>query len=167
MVAGCSSSSDNSVAPDAGNNDCPTTIPNALATSACSTDREVCTVGFICPNELNEVATCTCTSGSWACADHTGTAITDPAAGTNCTALANPADSQCPTSESAASQKSCKTPGLQCPYAGATCTGASAPNTDICTCSNGDDAGLIFDCEQPTCIAPPQDAGSTDAGGDI
>ncbi len=167
FVAGCSSSSDSST-PDAAVQVCPDTIASALATPACTgnPDGKPCIVGFICPNELNEVATCNCTNNAWACVDHDNAPITDPEAGTNCTALANPQDSQCPANESAANNASCKTPGLICSYAGATCTGASSPNTDTCQCVNGGDAGLIYDCEQPACIAPPTDAGtfSTDAG---
>lgn len=165
FVAGCSSSSD-AVTPDAATSDCPTTIPNALSSPTCTQNAEVCVVGFICSTSLNEIAQCTCTSGSWACVDHNNAPITDPAAGTNCTALGGGNDSQCPTSESDANQKACKTSGLLCSYAGATCPGSSSPNTDTCQCANGGDAGLLFSCDQPACIAPPTDAGtfSTDAG---
>ncbi len=162
LVAGCSSSSDTST-PDAASQVCPTTLANAIGT-ACTTDREVCIVGFVCPQELNEVATCTCTSAAWACNDHAGNAITDPTAGATCTALGGGNDKQCPPDENTASFAGCTTPGLICSYAGQTCPGASAPNTDTCQCVGADDAGLEYVCEQPTCTAPPTDSGAADSG---
>jgi hypothetical protein len=163
MVAGCSSSSDSST-PDAASQNCPVTIADAINTPKCTSNPNVapCTVGFVCPQELNEIATCTCTSSAWACVDHTGAPITDPTAGTTCTNLGGGNDKECPADEATASFAGCKTSGLICSYAGQTCAGASAPNTDTCQCNGAGDGGLEFVCEQQTCIAPPTDSGITD-----
>jgi hypothetical protein len=163
MVAGCSSSSDSST-PDASSQVCPVTIADAINTPACTTDREVCVVGFVCPGELNEIANCTCTGGSWACVDNKNAPITDPTAGTTCTNLGGGNDKNCPADETSASFAGCKNPGLICSYAGQTCAGASKPNTDTCQCDGAGDGGLQFHCQQQTCIAPPGDSGVQDSG---
>ena len=163
MVAGCSSSSDSST-PDAASQVCPVTIADAINTPKCTTDREVCVVGFVCPGELNEIANCTCTGGSWACADHTGAPITDPTAGTTCTNLGGGNDKNCPADENSASFAGCKNAGLICSYAGQTCAGSTKPNTDTCQCVGAGDGGLEYKCEQQTCIAPPTDSGTEDSG---
>jgi hypothetical protein len=109
----------------------------------------------VCPGELNEVATCTCTSSAWACTDHTGAPITDPTAGTTCTALGGGNDKQCPADENSANFAGCTTSGLICSYAGATCPDAGAPNTDTCQCVGAGDGGLEYRCNQPVCTTGP------------
>jgi hypothetical protein len=165
MVAGCSSSSDSSEA-DAAAQTCPVTIADAINTPTCSSNPggQPCTVGFVCPGELNEVATCNCTSGAWACVDHTGAPITDPTAGTTCTNLGGGNDKNCPADEATASFAGCKNSGLICTYPGQTCAGATTPNNDTCQCVGAGDGGLEFMCEQETCIAPPADSGTEDSG---
>ncbi|MEO7109994.1 MAG: hypothetical protein ABI183_06125 [Polyangiaceae bacterium] len=165
MVAGCSSSSDSST-PDAASPVCPVTIADAINTPACTTDREVCVVGFICPGELNEIANCTCTGGSWACLDHTNAPITDPTVGTTCTNLGPGNNKACPADEATANFAGCKTSGLICSYKGQTCPGASVANTDTCQCVGAADGGLEYKCDQPSCLAPPTDSGTfeNDAG---
>jgi hypothetical protein len=163
LMAGCSSSSDSST-PDAASQVCPVTIANAINTPACTSDREVCIVGFVCPGELNEIATCTCTAAAWACTDHDGNPITDPTAGTTCTALGGGNDKQCPADENSASFAGCTTPGLICSYPGATCPGTTKVNTDTCQCDGAGDGGLEYHCDQPSCLAPPTDSGTPDSG---
>ena len=167
VMAGCSSSSDTST-PDAAVQTCPTTIANAINTPACTGNPagQPCVVGFICPGELNEVATCNCTGGNWACVDHDGNAITDPTAGTTCTNLGPGNDSQCPADEKSANFAGCKTSGLICSYAGQTCVGQSAPNTDTCQCVGGEDGGLLYHCEPNTCPGQIDDAGAPIDSGD-
>ena len=155
FVAGCSSSSSEDT-PDAASQVCPSTLATAIGTK-CTTDREVCVVGFICPGELNEIANCTCTAGTWACTDHANNPITDPAAGATCTALGGGNDKACPADEGTASLAPCGTPGLICSYTGAQCAGDPVPNTDQCQCvGNNADGGLEFKCNTPSCIVPSE-----------
>jgi len=158
LVAGCSSSSDAAAAPDSGSNNCPTTLATAIGASCSSVDP--CVVGFLCPQSLNEIATCNCVKNAWVCEDGQHNPITDPAAETNCTSLGGGNDSQCPADETSANFASCKTPGLICSYAGPTCPGAAAANTDTCQCvgAASDDGGAIlqYNCSALGCIVPTE-----------
>ena len=164
FMAGCSSSSDSST-PDAASQVCPTTLATSIGV-ACTTDREVCIVGFVCPQELNGIATCTCGGGTWGCNDHAGNPITDPTAGAACTALGPGNDKQCPADENTASFAGCTTPGLICSYPGDTCAGPPpVKNTDTCQCNGAGDGGLQYVCEPNTCPGPVIDSGPpVDAG---
>ncbi|MEO6575104.1 MAG: hypothetical protein ABIP89_14765 [Polyangiaceae bacterium] len=147
---------------------CPNTVKLAQG-AACTQEGFMCPIGYPCGAFLAEQAQCTCTMGKYACVDSKGTAI-DPD-NPVCVSAGGGNAKECPASETSADNASCKTPGLQCHYAGPTCPGAASANIDTCQCvgANKDGGVLQFACEPMGCnpqsdasIIPPVDAG--DAG---
>jgi hypothetical protein len=147
---------------------CPNTIKLAQG-QACTEEGFVCPIGFPCGQFLSEQANCTCTMGKFACLDSKGNPV--DADNPVCVSAGGGNDKECPSSETAADNASCKTPGLQCHYQGPTCPGAASPNTDTCQCTgaNKDSGVLQFACEPAGCnprsdasVNPPVDA--ADAG---
>ena len=135
---------------------CPNTIKLAQG-QACTQEGFVCPIGFPCGQFLSEQANCTCTKGKYACVDSMGKTV-DPE-NPVCVSAGGGNAKECPSSLSATDNASCKTPGLQCHFAGPTCPGASSANIDTCECvgANEDGGTLHFVCE-PTGCNPQSDA---------
>ncbi len=156
---GCaSSSSGNEPAPPLAAQ-CPASVAEAIG-AACSREGEDCGIGYACGN-VPEQAHCICAKGKYACTDATGAAVAKGAQPA-CIPPGQANDKECPTSESAAANKPCKTAGLLCSYIGLKCPERAEPNLDTCQCegaANG--GGLFFQCEPRFCV--PRSDASDDA----
>jgi hypothetical protein len=188
ILGACGSTS--SLAPDSGPSAPPACITDVQKQNgeSCKGAPEgyVCPVGFPCTDPpISQQASCTCTSGKWQCSYTAGDGgMIAPGTAPVCVPGGEGMQGACPTNES--QNQSCKVAGLICSYAGETCKGSTAPNTDTCQCVAGPDAGqydtgtglapvvtsqLVWSCDRDLCdptsdatVPPPPDAGPPDTG---
>jgi len=135
---------------------CPTTVSSAASTK-CTKDGYSCAVGYLCPGAVWQQAQCTCKGGVFSCVDATGADVAGNAA-PNCAPVPKPTES-CGASVDAMNAKVCKTAGLSCTFAGATCPNGKAAQ-DVCVCFPSEDetdagAGVLtWRCEPGPCPKP-------------
>jgi len=157
FVAACNSSPESPAAPDA-EATCPESLSDAL-TVACAPEGLRCYPQYDC-GITSAIATCTCTGGSFSCADVTGKSLGEGGA-PRCPSPA--AAGTCPVSETIARQRACTEPRLMCFYP-STCSGSQEYDTCECspeTLADGQPA-FVFDCTTPC----DYDVALIDAGAD-
>jgi hypothetical protein len=146
--AGCSSTSSSS-APADGQAYCFATVQET-AGAACQVSGLECTPSYYCEG-FQQLAFCTCTSGTFQCTDQTGAPVT--AGGTpNCAEAGSTGTCPDPTKSNASSTEgtACNKSGLIC-YFPTNCPpeqGIIPP--DVCQCVGNGDGGLRFVCD-PGC----------------